>query len=190
MAHAPTFRFDRPDGEARLRELILYVSARCESDPKFGATKLNKILWWSDFLTYAYTGKPITGVEYMRLGNGPVPRRMMAVRESMQQAREIAVAEVDMPFGGRTQHRVMALRSPDLSKFSAEEIDVVQHVITALWHKTAKGVSALSHGKAWEVADDKGPIPYEAVFLSDARIDRYDIARTKALARIHGWALA
>ena len=42
-------------------------------------------LWWSDFLAYAETGEPITGLEYMRLGNGPVPKRLMPVREDMQE---------------------------------------------------------------------------------------------------------
>ena len=36
-----------------------------QADSKFGATKLNKILWWSDFLACAQRGKPITGIEYM-----------------------------------------------------------------------------------------------------------------------------
>ena len=48
------------DGEVRLLELILYVAEKCQDDPKFGATKLNKILWWADFLAYAQHGTPIT----------------------------------------------------------------------------------------------------------------------------------
>ena len=35
--------------DERLGELILYVADKCADDPRFGATKLNKILWWSDF---------------------------------------------------------------------------------------------------------------------------------------------
>jgi hypothetical protein len=74
----PTFSFppDIVDGEARLRELILYIAARCERDPRFGATKLNKILLFADFLAYFRRRRPITGVEYMRLPNGPAPRRL------------------------------------------------------------------------------------------------------------------
>jgi len=185
---APTFEFHDAGGEDRLRELILYVAQKCQGDPKFGATKLNKILWWSDFLAYAERGKPITGVAYMRLGNGPVPRRLVPIREQMKAAGDIVIREVPT-FGGRTQQRIEPMRPPDLSKFSASDIDLVHNVIDALWNKTAKGVSTLSHGKAWEVAEDRGPIPYEAVFLSDAPINRYDVARGKALAKKHGWAV-
>jgi hypothetical protein len=187
MRHNPTYGFKIGAGEERLRELILYVASRCQRDSKFGATKLNKILWWSDFIAYAELGHPITGVEYMRLGKGPVPKRLVPIREDMESRREIAVSQVKVGFGDYTQKRIVPLRSPKLDIFSAPEIELVNRVIDALWSKTAAGVSALSHGKAWEVADDHGPIPYEAVFLSDDKVNRYDVGRTKELARQFGW---
>ena len=52
--------------ERKLKELILYVADRCEADPTFGAIKLNKTLFYADFLAFASTGKPITGVETKR----------------------------------------------------------------------------------------------------------------------------
>lgn len=189
MQRTPTFRFTDGAGEDRLRELILYVAAECQDDPKFGATKLNKILWWSDFLAYAQRGKPITGVEYMRLGNGPAPRRLVPVRNEMEADGDIALAEV-VGRGGYIQKKIVPLRAANLDVFSAADIAVVDDVIDALWGKTAKGVSNLSHGKAWEVASDGQPLPYEAVFLSDDPINRYDVARTRELARQFGWPLA
>jgi hypothetical protein len=41
-------RQQRPDDE-KLRELILYVSTLSENDPNFGAAKLNKLLFYTDF---------------------------------------------------------------------------------------------------------------------------------------------
>jgi hypothetical protein len=97
---------------------------------------------------------------------------------------------LDQTTGGHQQKRPVALRPADLRVFSADDIAIVDHVIEALRRKTAKGVSTQSHGKAWEVATEKGPIPYEAVFLSDEPVTRSDVSRTKELARVHGWALA
>jgi Protein of unknown function (DUF4065) len=189
MSRTPTFKFADGQGENRLRELILYISVQCQDDPKFGATKLNKILWWADFLSYAERRTPITGIEYQRLGNGPAPRRLVPVRNDMAASGEIAISEVQGP-GGYIQKKIVPLRAPDLGVFSAADIAVVDRVIRVLWRRTASGVSRLSHGKAWEVAADGASIPYEAVFLSDDMINRYDVARTKELARQFGWTLA
>ena len=186
MNTEPTYSV-RGGDETRLAELILYVSARCQSAERFGATKLNKILWWADFLAFAEFGEPITGVEYMRLDNGPVPRRLLPVRERMIDDKELVISSVRCP-GGYTEKRPVPLREADLSGFSPEEISLVDWIIDQLWSKTATRVSKLSHGKAWEIAADKENIPYEAIFLSDEPTDRTDIARTKELAREHGWA--
>ena len=35
--------------DEKLRELIVYISDRCETDETFGAVKLNKILFLADF---------------------------------------------------------------------------------------------------------------------------------------------
>lgn len=39
---APTFSFPEMDPDRRLAELMLYLADKCERDPVFGATKLNK----------------------------------------------------------------------------------------------------------------------------------------------------
>ena len=140
VTHTPTFRFTDGDGEARLRELILYVAAKCQGDPRFGATKLNKILWWSDFLAYGQRGRPITGVEYMRLAQGPVPKRYLPVSQWMQQAGELGISVVATR-GGYEQKRPVALRAAKLDVFSADDIAIVDQVIGHLRNKTARGVS-------------------------------------------------
>ena len=56
-----------PFNEQKFKELVIYIAGRCESDPYFGAVKLNKLLFFSDFFAYAKLGNPITGAEYMKL---------------------------------------------------------------------------------------------------------------------------
>jgi hypothetical protein len=41
----------RPN-DAKLRELILLISEWCQADPKFGAIKLNKLLFHADFSAF------------------------------------------------------------------------------------------------------------------------------------------
>jgi len=45
----------------KFRELVLYLSEKSQDDKKFGATKLNKILYFCDFGSYVKLGQPVTG---------------------------------------------------------------------------------------------------------------------------------
>ena len=182
----PNFGGNDPKGEQILGELILYVAGKCAADRMFGAIKLNKILWWSDFLAYAQYGRPITGVEYRRLGHGPAPRQFIPVREALV-ANQDAVVQRQRMLGGFVQERVVPLRDPNMELFTAWQIDLVNQVIGTLQGKSATEVSRLSHGKAWEIANDGDGIPYEAVFLSDGHVDTFDVARTEELAGQFGW---
>ena len=65
------------EDDDRFKELVLYVCEKCVADPRFGATKLNKILYFADFLAYAESGEPITGMEYRENLNGPARRRLL-----------------------------------------------------------------------------------------------------------------
>jgi hypothetical protein len=172
------------ENEARYRELVLYICQKCATDPKFGATKLNKILYFSDFLAYATLGEPITGFEYQRLPNGPAPRRMVPMRAQMEERRDLGLQEVRLK-GGRTQHRVVNLRVPDLGVFTAEQIALVDRIIEELWNLDAEEVSDLSHRMmGWKVADMNETIPYETVFISSGPLTETDVERARELRRM------
>lgn len=181
----PTFSFPARDPDRRLAEMILYIAERCEHDPNFGATKLNKILAFADFSAYFETGTPITGAEYMRLPQGPAPRRLRPVRQRLEDEHDLAMRVVSV--GKFRQQRVVPLRQPNLDLFTAAEIAAVDKIIDAFRHHTAREVSEFSHGIAWTVAANKASIPYEAVFLSDEALTDYDRVRTAELASERGW---
>lgn len=181
----PTYSFPEMDPDRRLAEMILHVAERCEHDPNFGATKLNKILAFADFSAYFETGTPITGAEYMRLPQGPAPRRLRPVRERLKAEHDLAMRMVSV--GKYQQQRVVPLRRPDLGIFTAAEIAAVDRIIEAFRDRTAREVSEFSHGIAWTVAENKASIPYEAVFLSDEALTAYDRVRTTELAAERGW---
>jgi hypothetical protein len=173
-----------PEDERRYIELVLYICQKCATDPRFGGTKLNKILYFSDFLAYAQLGKPITGFEYQRLVNGPAPRRMLPMREEMEKKRLLGVQLIALK-GGRTQHRVVNLRAPDLGVFTAAEIALVDRVIEELWNLDAEAVSDLSHRMmGWRLADLGETIPYETVFISSEPLTETDVQRARELRRM------
>jgi hypothetical protein len=187
MAARPTVSFPERHPDKRLGELMLYVAKKSQFDPNFGGTKLNKILFYADFVAYGRSGKPVTGTEYIKQEFGPTPKRLVPVRKQLEAKKEAAVQRVD--FLGMEQQRLVALRDPDLSLFSGEEIALVDQVIEYLRGKSAKEVSALSHNRAWRVAKMGESIPYEAAFISDENPNEADVERGRELVEHHGWAV-
>ena len=175
----------RHDSDQRLKELILYVADRCESHATFGATKLNKILFYADFVAFARLGRPIAGAEYQKLDNGPAPRRLVPLRNELTRTGEAVVREKTAY--ARTQKRLVPLRQPQLGLFTTAEIAVVDEVIEALENRTASEVSQLSHQLAgWQLAEDGETIPYHSVLLprSDWAPDDETVAAGRALASV------
>jgi hypothetical protein len=172
----------------KFKGLILYVARKCVRDEGFGKTKLNKVLWWSDFQAFARLGESITGAKYMRLPWGPAPTPLLPVLKSMEDDGLVTIS-ARATRGGHTQERVRARREPDLSLFSKAEIKLVDRVIDALWDKRAVGVSNLSHKKSvgWTLAQDREIIPYETVFLSSRKPSAADRKWARETAKIHGW---
>lgn len=150
----------------KLKELILYVAQESEFDPNFGATKLNKILFFSDFLHYREHGASITGETYFKLEHGPAPRAMVpAIRELEAEG---ACLLIERTHHGDAQKRLIVQREANLDLFTAKEIAHVGSVLRSLWDRNATEVSDLSHHfMGWKTARVQEDIPYETVFLED-----------------------
>ena len=169
------------DSDPRLAELMLYIASKCSGHAKFGATKLNKILFFADFIAFQRQGEPITGAKYMKQEHGPVPRRLLPVQQRLIDA-GAAGLQVKELLNGKKQKRFIALRDANLNLFSAPQIELVHEVIEALKHATAEQVSELSHSRIWEIAEVGEEIPYEAAFICNGDASQEDNARGLELA--------
>ena len=178
----------KPDFDAaKFKELMLYAAEKSVTDPLFGATKLNKILFFSDFLCYGLAGHAITGATYIRKKNGPVPSQLPAMEREIERDKEGYF--VRRPYFNKIQKRLVPSRIANRQRFSAEELDLINDVIANLEAYNATDVSDLSHerSRAWQIADEGEEIPYTAVFLSSRKATPSDIQRGRELARQHGW---
>ncbi len=172
------------EDDPRFKEFALYIREKGTSDPKLGATKLNKTLYFADFLAYAQSGQPITGTEYQELPNGPAPRRMLSIRDEMVNAGDLAIQRVKLIGGGRIRERPIDVRSAKSEMFTSVQIALVDSIIEALRDATAEEVSELSHRMVgWKVVDLGETVPYETIFLSDEPMSEADIQRAQELAR-------
>jgi hypothetical protein len=154
--------------DRKFRELILHIARESERDEHFGATKLNKILFYSDFWAYRKLGRSITGQQYQKLDKGPAPRRLLPVVRRMEARGECVVAERE--YFGRTQKILLARREPELSLFSGAEIAIVHQVLARLAGLSATDVSELSHQFiGWQLAGEGEDIPYSTALLGQPR---------------------
>lgn len=172
--------FDRE----KFRELLLYVARESEDDVHFGATKLNKLLYFSDFKAFAITGSAITGAAYQRLERGPAPRQILPVLSEME--REGEVARTERRYFNLLQKRVVALRNPDLAAFSEQEVEIIDRVISELRLLNASQVSALSHLETgWQVARPGETIPYHSAYISNRRPTQRELEK-RGIVAAHG----
>lgn len=167
--------------EEKLAELILYVAARMADDPSFGATKLNKVLFFADFYHYAQHGRSITGAEYQKLKHGPAPRQLLPVQRALTLKGDAVVRRGQV--GPYTQKRLLPLRDPDLSRFAGSEIALVDEIISVLSERSAVEVSELSHCTVgWRIANEGETIPYDSVFLYDEPLTESDRHHAREVA--------
>ena len=151
------------ESDEKLRELVLLIATLSEGDVPFGRTKLNKVAFFSDFIAYLMFGKSITGHQYMRLPEGPAPRKLLLVMPGFRKPAEpdsnIAVRVHD--YYGLSVERPLALRPPNTKKFTPEELKLVETLVKQYWGKNAREMSDLSHRFiGWALAKDGETIPY------------------------------
>ena len=152
------------NADEKLQELILLISECSQADEKFGAVKLNKLLFHCDFSAFLTFGKPITGQEYFALSEGPAPRRLKPITNRMRKKGYLALQELE--FYGNIQKRSIPLRSPDLSIFSQKEIHLINQTILKFWKKGATEISEESHVfLGWKTARKKETIPYSTALV-------------------------
>lgn len=174
-----TYGSDDAESRERLRELMLFVAERCQNDPNFGVTKMNKVLFYCDFMAFAKFGKPITGISYNKLPFGPVPTGAEIMRRRMEKDDDVFVTQDGYsPFRPR---RILPRREANLDLFSGPEVALVDGVIEAFSDATGSQLRDLSHGKAWQSVGWNQTIPYEAVFVSDEPYTEEDVARAHEL---------
>ena len=149
----------------KFQELVLYIAQMSETDLRFGSTKLNKLLFYSDFGAYRVLGQPITGATYFHLPAGPAPRQFLDARTAL--IREESVKLEKRRYYAGIQERIVPLRVCDTSVFSGDEIEIVDQVIDDFWTFNAARISDYSHREwGWMVTDDNDDIPYPLAWVT------------------------
>lgn len=185
-----TFFVPASPDDKKFVELLIYVATKSRGDEKFGATKLNKTLFYADFLSYRATGKSITGHRYKKLDKGPVPKAIVPILSRLKQSGD--VHEVPREYFGKQQNRIVPNREADLSVFTPDEVSLIDSVLEYLKDESATGVSNLSHEfVGWKAASLNEEIPYQTALIDDSPdLDDFDFVTADALKEMASQCLS
>lgn len=144
--------------------VVHYICESTKECPeRLGATKLNKVLWFSDLLSYIETGKSITEETYIKRQYDPVPKNILSVISSLERLGKIA--RRDESFHGFLQKQLISLSSCDDSFLTEAQRKIIDDIIEKICKNyTASSISELTHDDLWSMAQDGEEIPLYAVF--------------------------
>jgi len=127
---------------SRLKNIMLYILNRCDD---VWCTKMNKLLFYVDFLSYRERGMAMTGLSYRAIDFGPVPDRWDRVYSEFAEVKQELRQAGD--FVGSV---LVASQEADVSAFADDEIRVLNAVCSSFGDKTSREISHMSHEeKAW-----------------------------------------
>jgi Protein of unknown function (DUF4065) len=166
----------------KLKQLILYIASR-STEAGQGDIFLNKVLYFSDAWAMQSLGEPITGARYQKLPMGPALRALIPVRREM-----IENGEVELQTVGVT-HVTCAIKEPNLSLFTPDEIKLVDEVMGLFKSVPAKVISDVSHDLApgWNLVGLKEDIPLQTQLISRRAPTAEVLERGRELASRFDW---
>ena len=142
----------------------LFFAERVE---KLGPTKLNKLLYFSDFEHFRLYGRPILGDQYIKMEQGPVPQSSYNlfnanfrdnIDSSLKQSFEVE-PELTLTFWRKC---IKPKQTADLSVFSESEIKVMEGVAEKFKDSFATDLSRKSHDeKPWKDTPAMSVIDYK-----------------------------
>jgi hypothetical protein len=143
---------------------VHYVIWKAGNRPNFGATKLNKVLWFAEARVYVLHKTLMTGETFIREKHGPVPKDIMATRANLQKNGLVEIWEA------KDHTHFRAKTAPDMGGFSDDEIKALDFWIDEIDKEhTATSISDKTHDYGWEIAEMGEEIPLYAILAERIR---------------------
>lgn len=152
----------------KFKQVLLYVLGKVGSKPNIGETVLHKLLYFIDFDYYEKFEQNLMGAKYIKNQHGPTSVELKTIIDNMQDSGQVEA--VNSKYFKYEQKKYLPLKRPDLSAFSAREIEHIDDVLARLADKNAKEIESYSHEDIpWKSAQDGEELSYESVFYRDEK---------------------
>lgn len=147
----------------KLTEMVVFFSEKVQPYK----TKMNKLLFYADFLMFKKSCFSISGVRYKAIDMGPVPHNFQSIFEFIANNQEIDILYTQFSPGYKgVQFKARKDRPFNPALFSEPELEVLKKVSTVFRQTSTNEIIAISHlEEAWKRNEkDKAVISYEYAF--------------------------
>ncbi|OGQ08651.1 MAG: hypothetical protein A3G32_02555 [Deltaproteobacteria bacterium RIFCSPLOWO2_12_FULL_40_28] len=159
----------------KLQNLLLYILEKCGGKPNVGETVLYKLLYFIDFEATEFFGHPITGMPYVRLQYGPVPKKKEYEKVLQQMIKNNQLKIIFHEYHGLRQKRYINLSEPDRKIFSKVEEEIINRNLLQLSDMGAAEITHYVHGDIpWKQTPENKIIDYNLAFLRELPYSRFD----------------
>ncbi len=143
------------DWEKYKQIITNFIKYWSDEDGKITKTKLAKLCYLLDFAWYYYNLEPITGLEYKKFAQGPVPDEYFSTLDELFEEKEINV-EVKWP-----AYLIENIETPSHDKLNEDEFEMLQNIAKKWrWKKTQEIVDFTHKQLPWMMSYDKELVPY------------------------------
>ncbi|MFV0553244.1 MAG: type II toxin-antitoxin system antitoxin SocA domain-containing protein [Mangrovibacterium sp.] len=138
--------FRKPDLR-KFTEMLVFFVERLEP----WKTKMNKLLFYTDFMMYKNYGISMSGMKYRAIMMGPVPNNFNSIFEYLANKEEFDIRFVSFPDGGTgEQFKPNPNRTFDTQQFSEAELNILESVAERFENVSTNEIIEISHQeKAW-----------------------------------------
>lgn len=143
----------------KVEQMILFF---IDNTKDLWTTKLNKLLFYGDFLHYKRTGVSISGTTYQAIDYGPVPYKYHNIYDHIQERKKVVAVE---EYVGETVGYKFKKVEGEFNKsiFAESEIKVLEDIAELLGKKRVKEIVQKSHEEeCWKAChEEKRMISYK-----------------------------
>jgi len=149
--------------QKKYKNAVLFFAKKIQNGT-LGKLKMMKLLYYLDFDFFEKYGRSVTGDEYLRFENGPVPRMAEKILKEMG-GKNIKITHRKMGNGYKDQAHIEALTDFDIATFTKEELIMLEEVASK-WEKfTGAEMKSATHGEApWIATKSNGVIDYNLAY--------------------------
>ncbi len=128
---------------SKLKNVLLFF---IEKSKGVFVTKMNKLLFYTDLLSFREMGQAMTGLTFKAIQYGPVPDRWDRVYSLIDDISQIEVEGANGAVGSKLVSDI----SCDMSSFTTEQTAILDKVYETFKQDTSVSISAKSHDEpAW-----------------------------------------